>query len=144
MTDGICQVNSNFLPGFICKTSKTFGIMRDGSLLIASLNCFTWKPSFKMAPKLYQKKKKEKKKKKKKKFLMVCQKAKKNSCSPDHTTLLNFHQQILLRNVWRDIRLSMSASTTVTRKSLNVNFTSKIDVLIGFFTVPLLILTWEV
>ena len=44
----------------------------------------------------------------------------------------------LVRNVWRDFRLSMSATETVARKIFNCKFTAKIDFLIGHFMLLLL------
>ena len=51
----------------------------------------------------------------------------------------------LSNNVWRDFRLPMSALATVlVRKSFNGKFTAKIDFPIGYFILPLLMLTLEV
>ena len=48
----------------------------------------------------------------------------------------------ILRNVWRDLRLSMSALATVAWKSvLNGKFTAKIDFPIGYIMLPLQMLT---
>ena len=49
-------------------------------------------------------------------------------------------------HVWRDFKLPMSASATVTRKSFifEVKFTAKIDVSKGYFILPLLMLTSKV
>ena len=49
-----------------------------------------------------------------------------------------------LRNVWRDLKLLMSASATATRKSVNVKFTAKTNFLIGYSMLPFLMLTSEV
>ena len=56
----------------------------------------------------------------------------------DFVQILRACGTISLRNVWRDLRLPMSASATVTRKSFNVNFTTKIDVSRGYFMLLLL------
>ena len=45
--------------------------------------------------------------------------------------------KLLLRNVWRDFRLPMSAIATVAWKSLNGKFTAKIDVPIEYFYVTI-------
>ena len=52
--------------------------------------------------------------------------------------------QTFLRHVWRDFRLPMSALATVAHWSFNGKFTAKIDVPIGDFILPLLVLTLEV
>ena len=49
-----------------------------------------------------------------------------------------------VRNVWRDLRLPMSALATVARKSFNGKFTAKIDFQIGHFMLPSLMLTLKV
>ena len=46
-------------------------------------------------------------------------------------------------NVWRDFRLPMSALATVAGKVVR-KFTAKIDFPIGYFILPLLMLTLEV
>ena len=46
-----------------------------------------------------------------------------------------------LRNVWRNLRLPMSALAAAARKSFNSKFTAKIDFPIGHFILPLLMLT---
>ena len=66
------------------------------------------------------------------------------SCSLNHTILFKFHNGSFLRNVWRDLRLPMSALATVVRKSFDGKFTAKIDFLIGNFMLSLLMLTLEV
>ena len=50
----------------------------------------------------------------------------------------------LSNNVWRDFRLPMSALATVAGKSFNGKFTPKIDIPLGYFILPLLMLTLEV
>ena len=47
-------------------------------------------------------------------------------------------------NVWRDFWLPMSAFATVAWKSYNGKFTAKIVFSLGYFTLPLLMLTLEV
>ena len=80
---------------------------------------------------------KTKNKTKKKQF---CIKNLKIVCSSDHTILFKFHQCVwykyLLKNVWRDFRLSMTSLETVTRKTLKGKFTEKIDFPIGYFMLP--------
>ena len=49
-----------------------------------------------------------------------------------------------LRNVWRDLRLPSSTLATVARKKFNGKFTTKIDFPIGYFILPLLMLTSSV
>ena len=44
----------------------------------------------------------------------------------------------LANNVWREVRLSMSAFATVARKSYNGKFTAKIAFPIGHFNLPLI------
>ena len=56
----------------------------------------------------------------------------------------NMWYKYVLRNVWRDFRLSMSALATVEGKSFNGKFTAKIDFPIGYFMLPLLMPTVEV
>ena len=51
-------------------------------------------------------------------------------------------KNIFLRNVWGDFRLPMSALVTLAGKRLNGNFTAKIDFPIGYFMLPLLMLTF--
>ena len=50
----------------------------------------------------------------------------------------------LLRNVWRNFRLLMSAVSTVAGKSFNSKFTAKNYFPIGYLMLPLLILTLKV
>ena len=57
---------------------------------------------------------------------------------------LAYGRNIFKRNVWRDFRLPMSALATVARKRFNGKFTAKIDFPIGYFMLPLLMLTLEV
>ena len=49
----------------------------------------------------------------------------------------------LSNNVWRDFRLPMSPLATVAGKSFNSKLTAKIDFLLGYFIVQLLMLTLE-
>ena len=86
-------------------------------------------------------------------FLFVClfvwgSKKLKISCSLNHTILFKFHYsrwyKHFVRNVWRDFRLLMSALPTVAGNSFNGKFTAKIDFSIGYFILPLLMLTMEV
>ena len=50
----------------------------------------------------------------------------------------------VLNNVWKDLRLPVSAFTTVARKGLNDKLTAKIDFPTGHFMLPLLSLILEV
>ena len=50
----------------------------------------------------------------------------------------------LSNNVWRDLRLPMSALATVAGESFDGKFTAKIDFPTGYFILPLLMLTLEV
>ena len=50
---------------------------------------------------------------------------------------------IVVRNAWRDFRLSIPALAAVKRKSFNGKFTEK-KIPIGYFMLPLLMLTSEV
>ena len=50
----------------------------------------------------------------------------------------------LVRNVWKDFRLPMSALATVAQKSFSGKFTAKIDFPIRHFMLQLLMLTLEV
>ena len=56
----------------------------------------------------------------------------------------NMWYKHFLRNLWRDFRLPMSALATVSGKSFNGKLTAKIDFPIGYFMLPLLMLTLEV
>ena len=47
-------------------------------------------------------------------------------------------------NLWRDLRLPMSALATAAGKSFNGKFTAKVNFSIGYFLLPLLMLTSEV
>ena len=60
---------------------------------------------------------------------------------PNFTSMWYKH---VLRNVWRDFRLPMSALATVAGKSFNGKFTAKIDFPIGYFMLPVLMPTVEV
>ena len=50
----------------------------------------------------------------------------------------------VLRNVWRDFRLPMSALAKVAGKSFYGKFTAKNDFSIGYFMLPILMPTVEV
>ena len=58
--------------------------------------------------------------------------------------LFKFHQHVVQRNVWRDLRLPMSALATAVGKSFDGKFTVKIDFPIEHFILQLLMLThWK-
>ena len=68
------------------------------------------------------------------------------SCSLDIRFCSNFTSmwyKHFLKNVWGDFRVPMSALVTLAGKRLNCNFTAKIDFPIGYFMLPLLMLTFE-
>ena len=116
-----------------------FGI-RDGSLLIHSiveqhLILSLKETSFKMMPNLYQKWFEQNPVfVKSSKFCEVW-------TIRFYSNFTSMWYKYFLNNVWRDLRLPMSASATVTRKSFYVKCTAKIDVPIGYFMLPLLMLT---
>ena len=80
-------------------------------------------------------------------FVFFLVKKLKISCTLNHTILFKFHQhvvQILIKNVWRNFRLPMSALATVAGRSFNGKFTAKIDFSIGYSILSLPMLTLEV
>ena len=138
-TDGIYHVNFTFPPGFTYQTTVIFGKIRDGSLFIhslASFNCLSKNLFQKSANALSNMVKKNGFLSKRSKFRVV---RTIRLCS----NFTSKWYKYLLWNVWRDFRLPMSASATVSWKSFNVKFAAKINVLIGYFVLPLLKLTLE-
>ena len=63
---------------------------------------------------------------------------------PVCSNFTNMWSKYLSNNVWRDLRLSMTALATVGGKSFNGYFTAKIAFPIGYFILPLLMSTLEV
>ena len=124
-----CNLWCNFWPGYMCWTTMIFGTQKDDSLEINCLalnNSFTYLSS-KMASTL------------------VKNGLKNNSKFCEVWTIWFFSNFISkhLRNIWRDLRLPISALATVAGKIYS-KFTAKIDFQIGYFMLLLLLLTLEV
>ena len=137
----VCHVWCNFWPGYTCRTTVIFGTLKDGSLEINSLalnNCFSYRNVFKNSAKALSKMVlKTRFLSKSSKFRMI---STIRFCS-NFTSMWYKHS---LRNVWRDFKVLMSALATVAGKSFNGKLTAKIDFPIGYFMLPLLVLTLKV
>ena len=68
-------------------------------------------------------------------------------CNLDHAVLFKFHKHVVqtpLKGCMNGFKFPMSALAMVEQKSFNGKFTAKIDFPIGYFILPLLMLTLEV
>ena len=134
-TNLVCHVWCNFKPGYTCRTTVIFGILKVGNLEIDSLilnNCFSYRNVFqngvntlsKMVFKTW--------------FLSKSSTFREvwtiRFCS-NFTSMLYKH---FVRNVMRDFRIAMSALARVAGKSFSDKFTAKIDFPIWYFMLPFL------
>ena len=130
-----------FNPGYTCRTNIIFGTLEDGSLKSNSLpfnNCFSYRNVFQNAVNAMSKiflKNRFLSKSKRFHVVWTIQ-----FCS----NFTRMWSKYLSNNVWRDFRLPMSALATVAGRSFNGKFTAKIDFPLGYFILPLLMLTLEV
>ena len=132
-----------WLPGYTCRTTVSFGTLKDGSLQSNSLalnNNFSYR-------KIFQNGVNSLSKMVFKKNLVFLPKSSTfrvvwtiQLCS-NFTSMWYKH---FSRNVCRDFRLPMSALASVARKSFNGKFAATIGFPIGHFMLPLLMLKLEV